>query len=179
MNLKKGIVILEGWYSMAFVILILMAFFCLIYLKQQVTKNSVNSGSRDPVIKKTLSYYRNLREHQSDIKTNAFAIGYAKKERKGNLEDNCDLMAVRILDDKGTRREGAEKLGMEVIQIKDRYFYQFTVELDSKMADAELSALLQRTKEKIEERYPDDFVGNAVGYITVVIDGKKVMEHLG
>ena len=85
---------------------------------------------------------------------------------------------MRILDDKGTRREGAEKLGMEVIQIKDRYFYQFTVELDSKMADAELSALLQRTKEKIEERYPDDFVGSAEGYITVVIDGKKVMEHL-
>ena len=157
---------------MAFVILILMAFFCLIYLKQQVTKNSVNSGSRDPVIKKILSHYKNLREHQSEIKTNAFAIGYAKKD------DNSDLMAVRILDDKGTRREGAEKLGMEVIQIKDRYFYQFTVELDSKMADAELSALLQRTKEKIEERYPDDFVGSAEGYITVVIDGKKVMEHL-
>ena len=47
------------------------------------------------------------------------------------------------------------------------------------MTDAELSAVLQRTREKIEEKYPDDFVGTAVGYITVVIDGKKVMEHLG
>ena len=34
-------------------------------------------------------------------------------------------------------------------------------------------------KEKIEERYPDDFVGRAVSYLTVVIDGKKVMKHLG
>ena len=70
-------------------------------------------------------------------------------------------------------------LGMEVLQTRGKYCYQFPVELDSRMADAELSAVLQRTKEKIEERYPDDFVGRAVGYITVVIDGKKIMKHLG
>ena len=68
---------------------------------------------------------------------------------------------------------------MEAIEIKGKYYYQLPVELDARMTDAELSAVLQRTREKIEEKYPDDFVGTAVGYITVVIDGKKVMEHLG
>ena len=164
---------------MAFVILILMAFFCLIAFRQQMTKSSVNSGSRDPVIKKLLSYYKKLREQQSELKTNAFAIGYAMKERRGKLEDDDTQMAVRILDEKGTRREGAEMLGMEVIEINGKYYYQLTVGLEPKMADAELSAVLQRTKEKIEERYPDDFVGTAEGYITVVIDGKKLMKHLG
>ncbi len=164
---------------MAFVVLILMAFFCVIAFRQQMTKNSVNSGSRDPVIKKLLSYYKKLRGQQSEIKANAFAIGYAKKERKGNLEDDNSKMAVSILDEKGTRREGAENLGMEVIETKGKYHYQLSVELDSKLADAELSAVLQRTKEKIEERYPDDFVGRAEGYLTVVIDGKTLMKHLG
>ena len=164
---------------MAFVILILMAFFCLIAFRQQMTRNSVNSGSRDPIIKKLLSHYKKLREQQDEIKTNAFVIGYARKDHRGSLEDDNSQMAVRILDDKGTRRDGAEKIGMEVIEIKGKYYYQLPVELDAKMSDAELSAVLQRTKEKIEERYPDDFVGSAVGYITVVIDGKKVMKHLG
>ena len=125
---------------MAFVILILMAFFCLIAFRQQMTKSSVNSGSRDPVIKKLLSYYKKLREQQSELKTNAFAIGYAMKERRGKLEDDDTQMAVRILDEKGTRREGAEMLGMEV---------------------------------------PDDFVGRAESYITVVVEGKTLMKHLG
>ena len=164
---------------MAFVILILMAFFCLIAFRQQMTRNSVNSGSRDPIIKKLLSHYKKLREQQDEIKTNAFVIGYARKDHRGSLEGDNSQMAVRILDDKGTRRDGAEKIGMEVIEIKGKYYYQLPVELDAKMSDAELSAVLQRTKEKIEERYPDDFVGSAVGYITVVIDGKKVMKHLG
>ena len=164
---------------MAFVILMLMAFFCFVAFRQQMTKNSVNSGSRDPVIKKLLSYYKVLREQQAEIRTNAFAIGHARKELRGNLVDDSTKMAIYILDDKGTRREGAEKIGMEVIEIKGKYFYQFPVELDSGMADAELSAVLQRIKEKIEERYPDDFVGRAVSYLTVVIDGKKVMKHLG
>lgn len=164
---------------MAFVILILMAFFGFVAFKQQMAKNSVNSGSRDMIIKKLLSHYKKLREQQAEIRTNAFLIGYAKKERRGILEDDRTKMAVQILDEKGTRREGAENLGMEVIEIKGRYFYQIPVELDSGMTEAELSAVLQRTKEKIEERYPDDFVGRAVGYITVVIDGKKVMKHLG
>lgn len=164
---------------MAFVILILMVFFGLIALRQQMTKNNVNSGSRDPVIKKLLSYYKKLREQRDEIKTNAFVIGYAVKEHRGNPEDDNTKMVVRILDDKGTRREGAEKIGMEAIEIKGKYYYQLPVELDARMTDAELSAVLQRTREKIEEKYPDDFVGTAVGYITVVIDGKKVMEHLG
>ena len=164
---------------MAFVVLILMAFFCLIAFRQQMTKSSVNSGSRDQVIKKLLSCYKKLREHQSGIGTNAFAIGYARKEHRGNLTDDITKMAVWILDEKGARREGAEQLGMEVLQTRGKYCYQFPVELDSRMADAELSAVLQRTKEKIEERYPDDFVGTAEGYITVVIDGKKLMKHLG
>ena len=42
----------------------------------------------------------------------------------------------------------------------------------------EMAAVLERTKQKIEERYPDDFVGKAVNYITVVIDGKKALNLL-
>lgn len=67
---------------------------------------------------------------------------------------------------------------MEVIELKGKYFYQFSIELGFKMRDAELAAVLGRTKEKIEARYPDDFVGRAVGYITVVIDGKKAPDRI-
>jgi hypothetical protein len=46
------------------------------------------------------------------------------------------------------------------------------------MRDAEMAAVLERTKQKIEAKYPDDFIGKAVGYITVVIDGKKALNLL-
>ena len=163
---------------MAFIILVLMVFFCMIALQQQMTKKSVDAGAKDAEIKQLLMYYRKLREHQSETKANAFAIGYAQRPGKGGLVDRYNALAVRILDEKGARREGAEKLGMEVIKIKDKYYYQYPIELGFKMRDAEMAAVLNRTKEKIEERYPDDFVGQAVGYITVVIDGKKALDKL-
>ena len=154
---------------MAFVILVLMAFFAMIALQQQMTKKGVEAGAKDSEIKMILSYYKILREHQSETKANAFVIGYAQKRHGSELRDRMDALAVRILDDKGTRREGAEKLEMH---------YQFPIDLGLKMRDAELAAVLERTKQKIEERYPDDFVGKAVNYITVVIDGKKALNLL-
>ena len=159
---------------MAFVILVLMAFFAMIALQQQMTKKGVEAGAKDSEI----SYYKILREHQSETKANAFVIGYAQKRHGSELRDRMDALAVRILDDKGTRREGAEKLEMQVIEIKGKYYYQFPIDLGLKMRDAELAAVLERTKQKIEERYPDDFVGKAVNYITVVIDGKKALNLL-
>ena len=135
---------------MAFVILVLMAFFAMIALQQQMTKKGVEAGS----------------------------IGYAQKRHGSELRDRMDALAVRILDDKGARREGAEKLEMQVIEIKGKYYYQLPIDLGLKMRDAELAAVLERTKQKIEERYPDDFVGKAVNYITVVIDGKKALNLL-
>jgi len=67
---------------------------------------------------------------------------------------------------------------MEVIEINGQYFYQFPVELEKEMENAELVAVLTRIKAKIEERYPDDFVGRAPDYLTVVIDGKKLLKYL-
>ena len=163
---------------MAFIILVLMAFFAMIALQQQMTKKSVDAGAKDSEIKMILSYYRLLREHQSETGANAFVIGYAQKRRGSELRDRYDALAVRILDDKGTRREGAEKLEMQVIEIKGQYYYQFPIELGLKMRDAEMAAVLERTKQKIEAKYPDDFIGKAVGYITVVIDGKKALNLL-
>ena len=147
---------------MAFVILVLMAFFAMIALQQQMTKKGVEAGSKDSEIKMILSYYKILREHQSETKANAFVIGYAQKRHGSELRDRMDALAVRILDDKGA----------------DKYYYQFPIDLGLKMRDAEMAAVLERTKQKIEERYPDDFVGKAVNYITVVIDGKKALNLL-
>lgn len=164
---------------MAFVILILMVFFCFIAFRQQMMREKVNSGAQDQLIKKLLKSYKILREHQEDTKANAFVIGNAQEEHRGSLRDKPDVLAVRILDEKGTRRDGAAELGMEVIEIKDKFYYQFPEKLDKKMDDAELAAVLARIKEAIETKYPDDFVGRAVNYITVVIDGQKLLKHIG
>ena len=75
-------------------------------------------------------------------------------------------------------RDGAAELGMDVLEVKEQFFYQFPVELEKEMENAELVAVLTRIKQKIEERYPDDFVGRAPNYLTVVIDGKKLLKHL-
>ena len=139
--------------SFAFVILVLMAFFCAVAFRQQLKRDKVNAGGQDELIKKVLSRYRKLR-------------------------DNPKALAVRILDEKGKRRDGATDLGMEVLEVKEQFFYQFPVELEKEMENAELVAVLTRIKQKIEERYPDDFVGRAPNYLTVVIDGKKLLKHL-
>ena len=163
---------------MAFAVLILMVFFCAVAFMQQMKKDKINAGAQDQMIRKVLSRYRNLREHQDEVKANAFAIGPAKEAHKGGLRNKPSAMAVRILDDKGTRRDGAAELGMEVIEINGQYCYQFPVELEKEMENAELVAVLTRIKAKIEERYPDDFVGRAPDYLTVVIDGKKLLKYL-
>ena len=46
---------------MAFIILVLMVFFAMIALQQQMTKKSVDAGAKDSEIKMILSYYRLLR----------------------------------------------------------------------------------------------------------------------
>ena len=60
---------------MAFVILVLMAFFAMIALQQQMTKKGVEAGAKDAEIKMILSYYKLLREHRSETKANAYVIG--------------------------------------------------------------------------------------------------------
>lgn len=163
---------------MAFIILVLMVFFAVIYFMQQQKREKVNAGAQDKVIKKLLSHYKTLREHRDETGANAFVIGYAQQDRKGTLLDNPKALAVRILDEKGAKRDGAAALGMEVIETKGKYCYQFPVELENEVTSAELTAILARTKEKLEERYPDEFVGRAVSYLTVVIDGKKALDLL-
>jgi len=164
--------------AFTFVILMLMAFFCAVAFRQQMQKEKVNSGGQDELIKKVLARYRKLRENQEAVNANAFVIGLAQEERKGNLRDNPKALAVRILDEKGNRRDGATELGMDVLEAKEQFFYQFPVELEKEMENAELVAVLTRIKQKIEERYPDDFVGRAPNYLTVIIDGKKLLKHL-
>ncbi|MBQ9027207.1 MAG: hypothetical protein IJ110_00430 [Lachnospiraceae bacterium] len=163
---------------MAFIILVLMVFFAVIYFMQQQKREKVNAGAQDKVIKKLLAHYKTLREHRDETGANAFVIGYAQQDRKGTLLDNPKALAVRILDEKGAKRDGAAALGMEVIETKGKYCYQFPVELENEVTSAELTAILARTKEKLEERYPDEFVGRAVSYLTVVIDGKKALDLL-
>ncbi len=163
---------------MAFAILILMVFFCAVAVRQQMIRNKVQEGSQDKVIKTLLVRYRTLREHHGELKANAFVIGNAQENYKGSLRDNPKALAVRILDDKGAQRDAAADLGMEVIEIKGRFFYQFPVEVENALSEVELGAVLAKTKEMIEARYPDEFVGRAPAYITVVIDGKKALKKL-
>ena len=141
-------------------------------------KNKVQEGSQDKVIKALLVRYKTLREHHGELKANAFVIGKAQENHKGSLRDHPKALAVRILDDKGAQRDAAAELGMEVIEIKGKFFYQFPVEVENELSEVELGAVLAKTKEMIEAKYPDDFVGRTPTYITVVIDGKKALKKL-
>ena len=163
---------------MAFAILILMVFFCAVAVRQQMIKNKVQEGSQDKVIKALLVRYKTLREHHGELKANAFVIGKAQENHKGSLRDHPKALAVRILDDKGAQRDAAAELGMEVIEIKGKVFYQFPVEVENELSEVELGAVLAKTKEMIEAKYPDDFVGRTPTYMTVVIDGKKALKKL-
>ena len=82
---------------MAFVILVLMAFFAMIALQQQMTKKGVEAGSKDSEIKMILSYYKILREHQNETKANAFVIGYAQKCSGKSLRDDPDALWKELL----------------------------------------------------------------------------------
>ena len=92
---------------MAFAVLVLMVFFCAVAFMQQMKKDKINAGAQDQMIRKVLSRYKNLREHQDEVKANAFAIGPAKEAHKGGLRNKPSAMAVRILDDRG--RAGTER----------------------------------------------------------------------
>ena len=163
---------------MAFAILILMVFFCAVAVRQQMIKNKVQEGSQDKVIKALLVRYKTLREHHGELKANAFVIGKAQENHKVSLRDHPKALAVRILDDKGAQRDAAAELEMEVIEIKGKFFYQFPVEVENELSEVELGAVLAKTKEMIEAKYPDDFVGRTPTYMTVVIDGKKALKKL-
>ena len=157
---------------MAFAILILMVFFCAVAVRQQMIKNKVQEGSQDKVIKALLVRYKTLREHHGELKANAFVIGKAQENHKGSLRDHPKALAVRILDDKGAQRDAAAELEMEVIEIKGKFF------VENELSEVELGAVLAKTKEMIEAKYPDDFVGRTPTYMTVVIDGKKALKKL-
>ena len=80
--------------SFAFVILVLMAFFCAVAFRQQLKRDKVNAGGQDELIKKVLSRYRKLRENQEAVNANAFVIGPAQEDHKGNLRDNPKALAA-------------------------------------------------------------------------------------
>lgn len=163
---------------MQLVIMLLFAFFCAVAFMQYTKKEWINSGARDELIRQLLADYKILRNHTDDVGVNVFAIGYAMENHKGRLRDDDEALAVRILDEKGARRDGAAALGMDVIETGGRYFYQFPVRFQEKMSGAEMTAVLVRIKEKLEHRYPDDLVNIADTYITVVVDGKKLLAQI-
>ena len=83
-----------------------------------------------------------------------------------------------MLDEKGRKREGAEDLGIEVVQAKDRYCYQISAQLDEKVSNAELTEILKRLMDQLEKRYPEDLASMGPAFITIVADGRKTLEHL-
>jgi hypothetical protein len=164
--------------AIEFTIMLLLVFFGALALLQQMKKNEVNAGSQDRVIKELLASYKTLRAHQEELNTNVFAVGYAKKVQRDTLRDDPLALAVSVLDEKGRKREGAEDLGIEVVQAKDRYCYQISAQLDEKVSNAELTEILKRLMDQLEKRYPEDLASMGPAFITIVADGRKTLEHL-
>lgn len=164
---------------MQFIILLLFVFFCAVALMQYTKKERVNAGAYDELIRQLLADYKTLRSHTDDIGTSAFAIGRARKKCRNGLKDDPELMAIRILDEKGEKRDGAAALGMDFIETDGRYYYQLTVEPMEPLSDVAMRAVLVRLKDKLERRYPDDLVSIADTYITVVAGGKKLLNLIG
>lgn len=160
---------------MQLIILLLFVFFGAVAFMQYTKKVQVNAGAFDELIRQLLADYKTLRSHTDDIGTSAFAIGWAKKKHKKGLRDDTESLAIRILDEKGTKRDGAAALGMDIIEIGDRYYYQLLVKPKEQLSDALLTAILVRLKEKLERRYPDDLVNIADTYITVVAGGRNLL----
>ena len=160
---------------MQLIILLLFVFFGAVAFMQYTKKVQVNAGAFDELIRQLLADYKTLRSHTDDIGTSAFAIGWAKKKHKKGLRDDTESLAIRILDEKGTKRDGAAALGMDIIEIGDRYYYQLPVKPKEQLSDALLTAILVRLKEKLERRYPDDLVNIADTYITVVAGGRNLL----
>ena len=160
---------------MQLIILLLFVFFGAVAFMQYTKKVQVNAGAFDELIRQLLADYKTLRSHTDDIGTSAFAIGWAQKKHKKGLRDDTESLAIRILDEKGTKRDGAAALGMDIIEIGDRYYYQLPVKPKEQLSDALLTAILVRLKEKLERRYPDDLVNIADTYITVVAGGRNLL----
>ena len=160
---------------MQLIILLLFVFFGAVAFMQYTKKVQVNAGAFDELIRQLLADYKTLRSHTDDIGTSAFAIGWAKKKHKKGLKDDTESLAIRILDEKGAKRDGAAALGMDVIEIGDKYYYQLLVKPKEQLSDALVTAILVRLKEKLERRYPDDLVNIADTYITVVAGGKNLL----
>jgi flavin reductase (DIM6/NTAB) family NADH-FMN oxidoreductase RutF len=160
---------------MQLIILLLFVFFGAVAFMQYTKKVQVNAGAFDELIRQLLVDYKTLRSHTDDIGTSAFAIGWAQKKHKKGLRDDTESLAIRILDEKGAKRDGAAALGMDVIEIGDKYYYQLLVKPKEQLSDALVTAILVRLKEKLERRYPDDLVNIADTYITVVAGGKNLL----
>lgn len=162
--------------AMQLIILLLFVFFGAVAFMQYTKKERVNAGDYDELIRQLLADYKNLRNHTDDIGTSAFAIGWAKQKHKKGLKDDTELMAIRILDEKGAKRDGAASLGMDVIETGGKYYYQLPVKPEEQLSEALMKAILIRLKEKLEHRYPDDLVNIADTYITVVAGGKNLLD---
>lgn len=163
---------------MEFVLLLLIFLFGAAAFMNHMKKSSINAGALDPVIKKLVSSYKTLRDNREVLETNAFSIGYGFREDRATLAEDREKIAVRILDEKGKERKRAEESGMEVLEIGGRYYYQIAQSLDGKLSHEELTALLVRIKDTLEARYPDELVSMAPSYLTVVVDGKKLLKML-
>ena len=160
---------------MQLIILLLFVFFGAVAFMQYTKKVQVNAGAFDELIRQLLADYKTLRSHTDDIGTSAFAIGWAQKKHKKGLRDDTESLAIRILDEKGAKRDGAAALGMDIIEIGDRYYYQLLVKPKEQLSEALMTAILVRLKEKLERRYPDDLVNIADTYITVVAGGRNLL----
>ena len=161
-----------------FILLLLVFLFGAFALMKHMKTQRVRSGALDQNLKKVLSAYKMLRSHQEDLGTNAFAIGSALTEEGGELTRDMGRLSVRILDEKGKRREGAEALGMETVENGGKYYYQICEDLEEKLSFEELTAALVRLKDVLESKYPDELVSLADTYLTLVVDGKKLLQML-
>lgn len=163
---------------MEFVLLLLIFLFGAAAFMNHMKKSSINAGALDPVIKRVVSSYKAVRDSREALETNVFAIGYGLREEGGTPAEDREKIAVRILDEKGKERKRAEETGMEVLEIGGRHYYQICQALDEKLSYEEMSALLVRIKDTLEARYPDELVSMAQSYLTVVVDGKKLLKML-
>lgn len=161
-----------------FILLLLVFLFGAFALMKYMKTQRIRSGALDQNLKKVLSTYRMLRSHQEELGTNAFAIGCALKADRGELIRDMGRLSVRILDEKGKRREGAEALGMETVENEGKYYYQICEDLEEKLSFEELTAALVRLKDVLESKYPDELVSLADTYLTLVVDGKKLLQML-
>ncbi len=161
-----------------FILLLLVFLFGAFALMKHMKTQRVRNGALDQNLKKVLSAYRMLRSRREELGTGAFVIGSALREDRGELTQDMERLSVRILDEKGKRRESAEALGMETVENEGKYYYQICESLEEKLSYEELTAALVRLKEVLEAKYPDELVSLADTYLTVVADGKKLLQML-